>query len=56
MANDISIASNALILIGDTPITAWDETDSGSAAEQIYPICKKSLLAQYKWSFALKNL
>lgn len=56
MTNDIAIASNALILIGDSPITAWNETDGGIAAEQIYPVAKKSLLAAYKWSFALKSI
>jgi hypothetical protein len=56
MVNAIEIASNALILIGDSPITAWDETGGGVAAEAVYSVTKKSLLSAYPWSFAMKNI
>lgn len=55
MVNDIEVCSNALVLIGDSPITTWADSDGGTAAEKFYPATKKALLACFPWTFALKT-
>ena len=55
MASDIDIASNALILIGDDPISSFDDPGAGAqAAANLYPVKYRSFLASHPWSFALK--
>lgn len=51
----IQISSNALIHVGDDPITAFDESDGGIACELLYPVAKDEILATHPWSFALKS-
>ena len=55
MVNDIQVCSNALVLIGDSPITTWADSDGGTAAEKFYPTTKKALLSCFPWTFALKT-
>lgn len=56
MPSSIDIASNALILIGDNPISSFDDPGAGAqAAANLYPETKKRLLSEHPWSFALKS-
>lgn len=56
MPTDISIASNALLLVGDEPISAFTEPGAGAtAASNLYPETYRSLLAYHPWTFALKE-
>ncbi len=56
MPSSIDIASNALLLIGDNPISAFDEPGAGAAAaSNLYPETKKRMLSEHPWSFALKQ-
>ena len=56
MASDIDIASNALILIGDNPISSFTEPGAGAtAAANLYPDTYKQLLSEHPWTFALKE-
>ena len=52
----IDIASNALLLIGDNPISSFTEPGAGATvAANLYPETKKRLLSEHPWSFALKQ-
>lgn len=56
MASDIDIASNALLLIGDNPISSFTDAGAGAqVAANLYPETKKRLLSEHPWSFALKQ-
>ena len=56
MPSSIDIASNALLLIGDNPISSFDDPGAGAqAAANLYPETKKRLLSEHPWSFALKS-
>jgi hypothetical protein len=56
MPSSIDIASNALLLVGDNPISSFDDPGAGAqAAANLYPETKKRLLSEHPWSFALKQ-
>lgn len=57
MANsNIDIASNALMLIGDNPISSFSDPGAGAAAAaNLYQEVKESALSFHPWSFALKE-
>lgn len=56
MATDISMSSNALILLGDNPISSFTEAGFGAtAAANLYEDTYKAILASHPWSFALKE-
>lgn len=57
MANsEIDIASNALILIGDNPISSFTDPGAGStAAANLYQGIKEAVLSAYPWPWALKE-
>lgn len=56
MPSKIDIASNALLLVGDNPISSFDDPGAGAqAAANLYPETKKRLLSEHPWSFALKQ-
>lgn len=56
MPTDIEIASNALLLIGDNPISSFTEAGAGpQVAKNIYEETYKSVLAEHPWTFALKE-
>lgn len=56
MPSSIDISSNALILIGDNPISSFDDPGAGAtAAANLYPTAYTALLANHPWSFALKE-
>ncbi len=52
----IDISSNALLLIGDEPISAFTEPGAGAkAAANLYPQTKEMVLSYHPWTFALKE-
>jgi len=56
MPTNIEIASNALILIGDNPISAFTEEGVGAtAAANLYDQTYQSVLSEHPWTFALKE-
>jgi len=56
MATDIAMSSNALLLLGDNPISSFSETGAGAqVAANLYPETYRAILATYPWSFALKE-
>ena len=56
MATDISICSNALLLVGDDPISSFTEAGAGATVSaNLYPTIYESLLSSHPWSFAFKE-
>tara|TARA_R100001480_G_scaffold40158_1_gene52915 strand:- start:42 stop:623 length:582 start_codon:yes stop_codon:yes gene_type:complete len=56
MPSKIDIASNALLLIGDNPISSFDDPGAGAqVASGLYTETKKRLLSEHPWSFAFKQ-
>lgn len=56
MATDIGMSSNALILIGDNPISSFTEPGFGAtAAANLYQNTYESVIAEHPWTFALKE-
>jgi hypothetical protein len=56
MASDIDIASNALILIGDNPISSFTEPGFGAtSAANLYEDTYLATLSEHPWTFALKE-
>ena len=56
MASAIDLSSNALILIGDSPISSFSEPGAGAtAAANLYPDTYARLLSMHPWTFALKE-
>lgn len=53
-SENITIASNALVRIGDDPIQNWDETEGGTVTEAFYDRHKKCLIMEHPWTFATK--
>jgi len=57
VASAIHISSNALILLGDDPISSFDEEGAGSrVAKNFYETSLRAILAEYVWSFAKKKI
>jgi len=55
-AKDISIASNALLLLGHEPIASFTEPSAGATiAANLYDNSYSSLLTTYRWRFATKS-
>jgi|6_EtaG_2_1085325.scaffolds.fasta_scaffold00156_8 hypothetical protein len=53
---DVAVASMALVLIGDDPISAFDGSTSGAiVAENIYDGVVEDMLSQHPWRFAIKQ-
>lgn len=56
MPTNIEISSNALILIGDNPISSFTEAGFGAtAAANLYDNAYCALLSEHPWTFALKE-
>ena len=56
MSSDIEISSNALILIGDNPISSFTEPGFGAtAAANLYAGTYEAILSEHPWTFALKE-
>ena len=53
---DLSICSDALILLGASPISSFTEgTDSAQACDRLYPDLRDTMLSTYVWSWTLKK-
>ena len=51
---DLSICSDALILLGASPISSFTEgTDAAQACDRLYPDLRNSILSSYHWSWSL---
>lgn len=56
MSSSIDIASNALLLIGDNPISSFNDPGAGAqAAANLYSQTKEMVLSYHPWSFAMKH-
>ena len=54
MTTKIQIVSNALVLIGDSPISDFTENDAAAAGQQLYPFSYNNVLSRHPWGFAKK--
>ncbi len=53
---NVAVASMALVLIGDDPISAFDGSTTGAiVADNIYDTVVADLLTQHPWRFAVKQ-
>lgn len=52
MATNFDIISQALILIGEAPISSFSEGTAGLVADQMYTITLDGLLTSHRWRFA----
>ena len=53
---DLSICSDALILLGAQPISSFTEgSDAAQACDRLYPDLRDSLLSRYPWSWSYKK-
>jgi hypothetical protein len=56
MASSVSIANNALTLIGAEPITSFsDDNTQGRAINRVYDDLRQELLSEHPWNFAIKR-
>jgi hypothetical protein len=56
MSTKIEISSNALMLIGDKPISSFTDSGAGATvAANLYQSTYESVLSTHPWSFALKE-
>src|SRR6056297_968267 len=53
----LSICSDALILLGASPLSSFSEgTDAAQICDRIYDDLKDSIIASYPWSWSLKKV
>jgi hypothetical protein len=55
MASKIEISSNAMILIGASPISSFTEGTEGLVANALYETTYTALLSSFRWRFASKQ-
>lgn len=56
MPSEADICSDALVLLGDSPILSLDDTsDRASACKQLYPRVRDAVLRAHPWKFAQKR-
>jgi hypothetical protein len=56
-ASEVSICSNALLLLGSQPINSLDEAnDRARAASNLYPMVRNYLLRSHPWNCAVKRV
>lgn len=54
---DVSICSNALLSLGDNPMSAFDEdSDRARLASNIYPSVRNYVLRRHPWNCAIKRV
>ena len=54
--DNLSICSDALILLGASPISSFTEgTDAAQACDRLYPDLRDTMLSTYVWSWTLKK-
>jgi hypothetical protein len=57
MATDVSICSNALLLLGDNPITDFaDGSDRATLASNLWPTVRDDMIRAYTWSSCIKRV
>jgi hypothetical protein len=59
LATAVSICSNALLMLGDKPISAIappDPTDGGTLCANLYPQVRDWVLRQHTWNCAVKRV
>lgn len=53
---DLSICSDALIMLGASPLSSFTEgTSAAQACDRLYPDLRDSLIARYPWSWSFKK-
>lgn len=52
---DIDICSNALVRIGDSPISSFIESDAARSCAAIYPFVKLDILTSYPWRVNMRK-
>ena len=53
----LSICSDALLMLGATPISSFTEgTDESNICDRLYPDIRDKTLASYPWSFSFKKV
>lgn len=56
MTSKISLCSNALVLLGDRPISSFNDSGAGAeVASNLYESSYKNLLSMHRWRFAVKK-
>jgi len=54
---DLSICSDALIMLGASPLSSFEEgTSAAQACDRLYPDLRDSLIARYPWSWSFKKI
>jgi hypothetical protein len=54
---DVSICSDALVMLGASVISSFDEgTPAATACSRLYPDLKDNLLSRYDWSWSMKKV
>ena len=54
--SSVSICSDALILLGASPISSFTEgTDAALACDRLYPDLRDSIISNYMWTWSLKK-
>lgn len=54
---DLKVCSDALLLLGASPISSFNEgTDGANVCDRIYPDLKRSTLQSYPWTFSFKKV
>lgn len=57
MTSSVSICSNALIRLGDKPISSFtDGTDAANACANLYPTVRDAMLRAHPWNCATKRV
>lgn len=57
MTSSVSICSNALIRLGDKPISSFeDATDAASSCSNLYPAVRDEILRAHPWNCAVKRV
>jgi hypothetical protein len=59
VATDVSICSNALLLLGDKPLSSLsppDDSDAGTLASNLYPQVRDWVLRAHPWNCAVKRV
>jgi hypothetical protein len=57
MASDVEICSNALLLLGDSPIASFTEgTLRSRYCANLYPIAKRAILRAHPWNCTIKRV
>lgn len=55
-ASEVTICSNALLNLGDSPINDFTEGDRGTLAKNLFPTVRDWLLRSHPWNCAVKRV